>query len=101
MLKIKKFTVGTVDGSAPFDKFFSAPNDSIYKRVYDELFSQEDLPRTANEGAEKARADPNYAFIWNTITMPNQGGCEFLEVIKPYSTKTAIDARCRSILGQT
>ena len=33
-----------------------------------------------DEGAEKARADPNYAFIWNTITMPNQGGCEFLEV---------------------
>ena len=83
LLKMKKFKVGTMRGTAPFDKFFSAPNDSIYKRVHDELFEdEEDLPRTAIEGADRVRADPNYAFIWNTITMPNQGGCEFLEVIK-------------------
>ena len=80
LLKTKKYSVGTVDGSAPYDKFSSARNDSIYHRVYEELFSKEGLVASPDEGAEKARADPNYAFIWNTITMPNQGGCEFLEV---------------------
>ena len=82
LLKTKKYSVGTVDGSAPYDKFSSARNDSIYHRVYEELFSKEGLVASPDEGAEKARADPNYAFIWNTITMPNQGGCEFLEVRK-------------------
>ena len=82
LLKTKKYSVGTVDGSAPYDKFSSARNDSIYHRVYEELFSKEGLVASPDEGAEKARADPNYAFIWNTITMPNQGGCEFLEVGK-------------------
>ena len=101
LLKSKKFKVGTVDGSAPYDKFFSAPSDSIYRRVYDELFTAEGLVESASEGAEKARADPNYAFIWNTITMPNQGGCEFLEVINLNSTETSIGARCRSTLVQT
>ena len=33
-----------------------------------------------NQGVQRTRDNSKYAFAWDTVSMPNEGGCEFLQI---------------------
>jgi hypothetical protein len=80
LLASKAFSVGLIPGTSDYSLFFNAPSGSLYGQVAKELVSSAGLVTTMEQGAERIRADSKYAFVWDTVSMPNKGGCEFLEI---------------------
>jgi hypothetical protein len=79
LLKSKEYTVGTVKGTSTFDIFADAPTGSLYQRVAQELMNEADVVDNIDAGVARIRSN-KYAFAWVDYVMPNEGGCEFLEI---------------------
>ena len=79
LLETRQYSVGLTRGSAFYSLFFEAPPGSLYKRVAEELVSEDDLVDSMAQGVDRTLRK-NYAFVWDTISMPERDGCQILEI---------------------
>ena len=79
LLDSRQYSVGLTRGSAFYSLFFDAPPGSLYKRVAKELVTEADLVDSIAEGVDRTLSS-NYAFVWDTISMPKREGCQILEI---------------------
>ena len=80
LLDSQQYSVGLARGSAYYSLFFEAPQGSFYKQVAEQLVSEDDLVDSFEEGFELTMARTNYAFVWDTISMPGKDSCQILEI---------------------
>ena len=80
LLASQEYRVGVVRGTSDYSLFFTAQPGTVHHSVAHQLISNAELVDSMQEGAERIRRDSKYAFAWDTISMPNEGGCEFLEI---------------------
>ena len=79
LLETRQYSVGLTRGSAFYSLFFEAPPGSLYKRVAEELVAEDDLVDSMAQGVDRTLRN-NYAFVWDTISMPERDGCQILEI---------------------
>ena len=80
LLDSQQYSVGLARGSAYYSLFFEAPQGSFYKQVAQQLVREDDLVDSFEEGFELTMARTNYAFVWDTISMPGKDDCQILEI---------------------
>ena len=80
LLESGDFSVGMLKGGAEHESFTNALPGSLRDKIAKQLISEEDLVASHHEGAERMRTAPKYTFLSNSNALPNQGGCEFLEI---------------------
>jgi hypothetical protein len=83
LLESREYTVGTVNGSAPYAIMNNAPKNSIKYRVRQELMKNDDIVKNIEEGVERIRNNRKYAFIWDKTTMiphMTNDNCEFMDI---------------------
>ena len=79
LLETRQYSVGLTRGSAFYSLFFEAPPGSLYKRVAEELVAEDDLVDSMAQGVDRTLRN-KYAFVWDTISMPERDGCQILEI---------------------
>ena len=79
LLDSQQYSVGLTRGSAFYSLFFDAPPGSLYRRVARELVTEADLVDSIAQGVDRTLRS-NYAFVWDTISMPEREGCQILEI---------------------
>jgi hypothetical protein len=79
LLKSKDYSVGSIKGTAMLNIFPGAPTGSLYQRVAQELMKEADVVDDIDAGVARIHSH-KYAFVWVDYVMPNEGGCEFLEI---------------------
>ena len=80
LLTSREFSVGMVKGTAVHGSFVNALPGSPRNRVAKQLMSKEDLVESNQEGWARLRRDPKYTFVSNSNNLPNNDGCDFLEM---------------------
>ena len=79
LLDSRQYSVGLTRGSSFYSLFFDAPPGSLYQRVAKELVTEADLVDSIAQGVDRTLSS-NYAFVWDTISMPERDGCQILEI---------------------
>ena len=80
LLPSREFSVGMLKGTAEHESFANALPGSPRNRVAEQLMSKEDLVESDQEGWARLRKNPKYTFISNSNNLPNNAGCDFLEM---------------------
>ena len=95
MLENGQYSVGLVKGTADYSRFMTAPPGTVIHSLVQKQIKSGDMVdsfgqvsfckkrsqrKTLHQGVQRTRDNSKYAFAWDTVSMPNEGGCEFLQI---------------------
>ena len=89
-----EYQFGSVDGTAPLTNFINGPENSIFRKIGDNIIMKDknNIVNTIEEGLEKAKRE-KYVFVWtaDVIKSITDSSCDFLNIpIDLYSVSISL-----------